>query len=52
MFTLTGHADNDWVCSIAFSPDGKRIVSGSWNRVLKIWDAETGAEVRSSVGVH
>ena len=30
--------------SLAFSPDGKRIVSGSDHGRLQIWDAETGAE--------
>ena len=42
--TLTGHAD--WVTCIAFSHDGKRIVSGSADDLVKIWDAWTGAEVR------
>ena len=27
------------VISVAFSPDGKTIVSGSYNRTLKVWDA-------------
>jgi WD40 repeat protein len=34
MLTLRGH--NDDVTAIAFSPDGKRIASGS-RGVLKIW---------------
>ena len=36
---------------IAFSLDGKRIVSGSHDKMVKIWDVETGAKVRSFVGV-
>jgi len=32
------------VCSVAFSPDGKRIVSGSGDGTLRIWGARTGAE--------
>jgi len=31
--------------TLAVSPDGKRIVSCS-NNICKIWDAETGAEVK------
>jgi len=46
--TLTGHAGI--VFTVAFSPDGKRVVSGSGDKLVKIWNAETGAEVRSFVG--
>ena len=45
MRTLTGHSD--WVRSVAFSPDGKRVASGSDDRLVKIWDTETGDEVSS-----
>ena len=34
--TLKGHSDD--VNSVSFSPDGKRIVSGSQDNTLKIWD--------------
>ena len=27
------------VASVAFSPDGKTIVSGSYDQTLKVWDA-------------
>ena len=32
-------AHSDRVTSVAFSPDGKTIVSGSWDETLKVWDA-------------
>ena len=41
--TLTGHAA--LVLSVAFSSDGKRIVSASKDGFIKIWDTDTGAEV-------
>ena len=37
---LTGH--KSWVNSVAVSPDGKRAVSGSFDRTVRIWDLETG----------
>ncbi|KAG8846669.1 hypothetical protein FRB91_000553 [Serendipita sp. 411] len=35
-----GHTSS--VNSIAFSPDGRHIVSGSSDRTIRLWDAETG----------
>lgn len=37
---LTGHIGP--VISVSFSPDGTRIVSGSLDNTLKVWDAVTG----------
>ena len=37
------NAHSDYVRSVAFSPDGKTIVSGSDDQTLKVWDAGTPA---------
>ena len=41
--TLSGHSDN--VLSVAYSPEGKHVISGSWDNTVKIWDAHTDEEV-------
>jgi len=38
--TFRGH--QNWVCSVAFSPDGTRLVSGSADRTIRLWDVSTG----------
>jgi WD40 repeat protein len=38
--TLQGHSG--WVTGLAFTPDGRRLVSGSWDQTVKIWDVSTG----------
>ncbi|KAJ6572735.1 hypothetical protein DFH09DRAFT_1362305 [Mycena vulgaris] len=35
-------------CSIACSPDGKRIAWGSWDGIVSIWNAETGTLLAST----
>ena len=42
LLTMRGH--DRWVSAVAFSPDGKLIISGSGDDTLKIWDAHTGKE--------
>ena len=44
---MTGNTDSDWVLSVAFSPDAKWIVSASDDKLVKIWNAATGVEVRT-----
>jgi serine/threonine protein kinase len=39
--TLVGHTEK--VNSVAFSPDSKRVASGSGDRTLRVWDVQTGA---------
>jgi len=41
----TGHSSP--VNSVAFSPDGKILASGSDDRTIKLWDAATGAALRT-----
>jgi WD40 repeat protein/tRNA A-37 threonylcarbamoyl transferase component Bud32 len=40
LFTLYGHTH--FVDSASFSPDGTRIVTGSFDQTAKVWDAQTG----------
>src|SRR5438477_9384930 len=43
LLTLNGHTSG--VMSVAFSHDGKKIVSGSWDKTLRVWDAESGLTI-------
>jgi uncharacterized delta-60 repeat protein len=33
------------VSTVAFSPDGKYVVSGSWDGTARVWEAQTGNEI-------
>ncbi|KAK5312504.1 hypothetical protein LTR93_011303 [Exophiala xenobiotica] len=46
--TLAGHSNS--VTAVAFSPDGRHIVSASWDETIKIWDATTGQVDKTLVG--
>lgn len=40
------------VAAAAFSPNGKLLVTGSWDNSAKIWDAQTGQPLRKLHGGH
>lgn len=44
--------DADRVSSVAFSPDGRTLASGSWDTTVKLWDVATGEEIRSLPAHH
>lgn len=41
--SLEGHTDE--VSSVAFSPDGAKLASGSWDRSVRMWDLATMREL-------
>ena len=41
-----------WITCASFSSDGKRIVSGSKDKTIRLWDAETGELVRPPLEGH
>ncbi|KAF8638957.1 hypothetical protein AX14_010146, partial [Amanita brunnescens Koide BX004] len=43
LIQLQGHDGS--VNSVAFSPDGTKIVSGSGDKTIRVWDASTGVEI-------
>jgi len=48
LFPQLGHSEV--VTSLAFSPDGKLLVSGSLDATVKLWDMTSGRELRTLTG--
>ena len=47
---LTGH--QHLVTSVAVTPDGRYIVSGSDDKTVRVWERDTGKEVQKLTGHH
>ena len=43
IYTLTGHTGE--ILALAITPDNKQIVSGSWDKTIKVWSLEKGEEL-------
>src|SRR5438046_2240027 len=46
--TLKGHTEA--VYAVAFSPDGKQLATGSFDKTVRLWDTASGKEVKTFGG--
>ena len=46
------HGHTHQVNSVAYSPDGNQIVSGSWDKTIRVWTATTGQCVEGAFQGH
>src|SRR6202044_3118227 len=49
---LTERRHEDWVRSVAFSPDGSRIVSCVYGNAIRVWDLVSGCEAHPPLRGH
>src|SRR5260370_29720498 len=47
--TLKGHKEE--IYSVAFTPDGKFLATGSFDNTIKLWDVAAAKEIRTFGGV-
>ena len=48
LFIQMGHSGG--INAVAFNPDGKHCLSGSGDYTIKLWDLETGREIKTFTG--
>ena len=48
IFLQLGHSG--WVQTVDMSRDGKYLLSGGWGGAVKLWDVQTGREIRTLLG--
>ena len=48
MAIFSGHTD--WVYCLTFSLDGTLLVSGSYDKTVKLWDVQTGGVINTFHG--
>jgi WD40 repeat protein len=44
------HGHSDQITSVAFSPDSRRILTTSWDGIVRVWDAASGTRLHDLVG--
>ncbi|KIK31787.1 hypothetical protein CY34DRAFT_814520 [Suillus luteus UH-Slu-Lm8-n1] len=47
--TLKGHGN--WIETMAYFPDGERMISGSWDKTTRQWDLKARKEIEEARGV-
>jgi eukaryotic-like serine/threonine-protein kinase len=45
------HGHSDWVSTLAFNTDGSRLITGSADETVKIWDVASGDEILTLSGL-